>query len=70
MRASRAGSKARTNAAGDGAHHLQHALDGIQHALHAAERQRRGDEADHLAIGGLLVAVHHPHRIGNRAIAR
>ena len=51
-------------------HHRQHAVDRIQHALHAAERQRRGDERHHLAIVGALEAVHDPHRIGDRRARR
>ena len=47
-------------------HHRQHAFDRIEHALDTAERERRRDERDHFPVGGALIAVNHPHRIGYR----
>ena len=44
----------------------EHAFDRIQHALDAAEGQRRGDERHHLAIVAGRKPVREPHRIGDR----
>jgi len=44
-------------------HHREHALDRIEHALHAAERECRRDERDDFAIVGALVVMDLPDRI-------
>ena len=48
------------------AHHRQHALDRLQHARDAPERQRRGAEADDLAILRRLPPADNLDRIGRR----
>jgi hypothetical protein len=47
-------------------HHREHALDRIEHALHASEGQRRRNKRDDLLIGFLFEPVRKPHRVAYR----
>ena len=61
-----AASNPRTNAAGCGPIAAQQRLDRLDHAGHAAERQRRRAESDHLAIVAIGISTDDVNRIGRR----
>ena len=64
-----AGSNARTNVAGRAPRMRDERLDGVEHAGHAPERQRRGAEADDLAVRRVAVAPDDLDRIGRGVLA-
>jgi len=47
-------------------HDREHALDRLQHAQHATERERPGDESDHLAVVVFRETADDLYRIGGR----